>query len=212
MLQSASSPPHPTRFARRPLPASGARYLSLPRHPDQRTKMTSIPIRPAEPRDIAAITRIYAHAVEHGTASFELEPPDEAEITRRYRALRDGRFPFIVAEVDGAVAGYAYAGPYRARPAYRFTVEDSIYIDPAMHRRGIGRALLERLLIEAEKEGFRQMIAVIGDSNQTPSIELHAALGFRMVGTFEAVGYKFGRWLDSVLMQKPLGKGATTVP
>jgi L-amino acid N-acyltransferase YncA len=174
--------------------------------------MTSIPIRPAEPRDIAAITRIYAHAVEHGTASFELEPPDEAEITRRYRALRDGRFPFIVAEVDGAVAGYAYAGPYRARPAYRFTVEDSIYIDPAMHRRGIGRALLERLLIEAEKEGFRQMIAVIGDSNQTPSIELHAALGFRMVGTFEAVGYKFGRWLDSVLMQKPLGKGATTVP
>jgi L-amino acid N-acyltransferase YncA len=174
--------------------------------------MTSIPIRPAEPRDIAAITRIYAHAVEHGTASFELEPPDEAEITRRYRALRDGRFPFIVAEVNGAVAGYAYAGPYRARPAYRFTVEDSIYIDPAMHRRGIGRALLERLLIEAEKEGFRQMIAVIGDSNQTPSIELHAALGFRMVGTFEAVGYKFGRWLDSVLMQKPLGKGATTVP
>jgi L-amino acid N-acyltransferase YncA len=172
----------------------------------------SIPIRPAEPRDIAAITRIYAHAVEHGTASFELDPPDEAEITRRYRTLRDGRFPFIVAEIDGAVAGYAYAGPYRARPAYRFTVEDSIYIDPAMHRRGAGRALLERLLVEAEKEGFRQMIAVIGDSNQQPSIALHAAAGFRMVGTFEAVGYKFGRWLDSVLMQKALGKGATTIP
>jgi len=171
-----------------------------------------MPIRSAEPRDIAAITRIYAHAVEHGTASFELEPPDEAEITRRYKTLREGRFPFIVAEIDGAVAGYAYAGPYRARPAYRFTVEDSIYIDPAMQRRGVGRALLERLLIEAEKEGFRQMIAVIGDSNQTPSIALHEALGFRMVGTFEAVGYKFGRWLDSVMMQKALGKGATMIP
>ncbi len=169
-------------------------------------------IRPADLSDIAAITRIYAHAVEHGTASFELEPPDEAEITRRYHALRNGRFPYIVAEIDGAVAGYAYAGPYRARPAYRFTIEDSIYIDPAMHRRGVGRALLERLLVESEKEGFRQMIAVIGDSNQAPSIELHKALGFRMVGTFEAVGYKFGRWLDSVLMQKALGKGASAAP
>ena len=175
--------------------------------------MTTIPIRPADLSDIAAITRIYAHAVEHGTASFELEPPDEAEITRRYHALRNGRFPYIVAEIDGAVAGYAYAGPYRARPAYRFTVEDSIYIDPAMQRRGVGRALLERLLVEVgDSEGFRQMIAVIGDSNQAPSIELHKALGFRMVGTFEAVGYKFGRWLDSVLMQKALGKGATTIP
>ena len=169
-------------------------------------------IRPADLSDIAAITRIYAQAVEHGTASFELEPPDEAEITRRYHALRNGRFPYIVAEIDGAVAGYAYAGPYRARPAYRFTIEDSIYIDPAMHRRGVGRALLERLLMESEKEGFRQMIAVIGDSNQAPSIELHKALGFRMVGTFEAVGYKFGRWLDSVLMQKALGKGASAAP
>jgi L-amino acid N-acyltransferase YncA len=174
--------------------------------------MTNISIRPAELRDIAAITRIYAHAVQHGTASFELEPPDEAEMTRRYHALRNGRFPYIVAEIDGTVAGYAYAGPYRARPAYRFTVEDSIYIDPTMHRRGVGRALLERLLVEAEKEGFRQMIAVIGDSNQAPSIELHKTAGFRMVGTFEAVGYKFGRWLDSILMQKALGKGATTVP
>ena len=174
--------------------------------------MTTVPIRPADLRDIAAITRIYSHAVQHGTASFELEPPDEAEMTRRYHALRDGRFPYIVAEINGAIAGYAYAGPYRARPAYRFTVEDSVYIDPAMHRRGVGRALLERLLVEADKEGFRQMIAVIGDSNQAPSIELHRALGFRMIGTFEAVGYKFGRWLDSVLMQKPLGRGANAAP
>jgi phosphinothricin acetyltransferase len=172
----------------------------------------SIPLRPAELRDVPAITRIYEHAVRHGTASFEIEPPDEAEIKRRLTALHDGRFPYLVAEIDGAVAGYAYAGPYRARPAYRFTVEDSIYIDPTMHRRGIGRALLVRLLVEAEKEGFRQMIAVIGDSNQAPSIALHEALGFRMVGTFEAVGYKFGRWLDSVLMQKALGKGASTIP
>jgi L-amino acid N-acyltransferase YncA len=171
-----------------------------------------MPIRTAEPRDIAAITRIYAHAVEHGTASFELEAPDEAEITRRYKVLREGRFPFIVADVDGQIAGYAYAGPYRPRPAYRFAVEDSIYIDPTMQRRGIGRALLQRLLAEAEAEGFRQMVAVIGDSGQTASIELHKTLGFRMAGSFEAVGYKFGRWLDSVMMQKPLGKGATSAP
>jgi L-amino acid N-acyltransferase YncA len=174
--------------------------------------MTTIPIRPAEPRDLAAITRIYAHAVKHGTASFELDPPDLAEMTRRYATLRDGNFPFIVAEIEDAIAGYAYAGPYRARPAYRFTVEDSVYIDPAMQRQGIGRQLLWRLLFDAEAAGFRQMVAVIGDSAQTPSIALHKALGFRMVGTFEAVGFKFDRWLDTVLMQKPLGDGATTAP
>ncbi len=174
--------------------------------------MNTIPIRPAEPRDLAAITRIYAHAVAHGTASFELDPPDQAEITRRYNTLRDGGFPFIVAESGGKIAGYAYAGPYRARPAYRFTVEDSIYIDPTVQRRGVGRVLLERLLVEAEQRGFRQMVAVIGDSANTPSIALHAALGFRMTGTFETVGFKFGRWLDSVMMQKALGDGATTAP
>jgi L-amino acid N-acyltransferase YncA len=171
-----------------------------------------MPIRSAEPRDLAAITRIYAHAVSQGTASFELEAPDEREMTRRYGELRDGGFPFIVADINGVLAGYAYAGPYRARPAYRFTVEDSIYIDPTMQRRGIGRALLTRLLAETEAAGHRQMIAVIGDSANTPSIALHAAAGFRMVGTFESVGYKFDRWLDSVLMQKALGKGATTAP
>ena len=172
----------------------------------------SMSFRPAELSDIPAITRIYAHAVQYGTASFELDPPDEAEIARRYAELADGGFPFLVAELDGFVAGYAYAGPYRARPAYRFTVEDSIYIDPQVQRRGVGRALLERLLIESDARGFRQMIAVIGDSAQTPSIELHRTAGFRMVGTFEAVGFKFGRWLDSVLMQKVLGEGAGTAP
>jgi L-amino acid N-acyltransferase YncA len=126
--------------------------------------------------------------------------------------LLDGGFPYLVAEIDGALAGYAYAGPYRTRPAYRFTVEDSIYIDPAAQRRGVGRALLDRLIEEATRRGFRQMIAVIGDSRQTPSIELHRAAGFRMVGNFENVGYKFERWLDSVLMQRALGDGASTKP
>jgi phosphinothricin acetyltransferase len=171
-----------------------------------------IPIRPAGLRDLPAITRIYEHAVRHGTASFEIEPPDEKDMTRRYEALRDGKYPYLVAELGGAIVGYAYAGPYRARPAYHWSVEDSIYIAPQSQRRGIGRALLERLIVDAEAGGFRQMIAVIGDSANAGSIELHRALGFRMVGTFDNVGFKFGRWLDSVLMQRPLGDGATVPP
>jgi L-amino acid N-acyltransferase YncA len=169
-------------------------------------------IRPARPRDIAAVTRIYAHAVLHGTASFELESPDEAEMARRQRTLLEGGHPYLVAEADGVVLGYAYAGPYRARPAYRWSVEDSVYIAPEAHRRGVGHALLERLIAESEQRGFRQMIAVIGDSEQIPSIELHRALGFRLVGTLVAVGFKHGRWLDSVLMQLPLGLGDTAAP
>src|SRR5437660_12931712 len=174
--------------------------------------MSDVSIRPATPADIPAITRIYAHAVRHGTASFELEPPDEAEMTRRQRALLDGGYPYLVAEIDGSVAGYAYAGPYRTRPAYRYTVENSVYIAPEAHRRGIGRALLDQLITESEGRGYRLMIAVIGDSAQTPSIELHRAAGFKLIGTFEAVGYKFDRWLDSVLMQRPLGKGSSAPP
>jgi L-amino acid N-acyltransferase YncA len=169
-------------------------------------------IRPAAESDIADIARIYAHAVLHGTASFELEPPDEAEMTRRMRALIDGDHPYVVAQLGGSVVGYAYAGPYRARPAYRHTVEDSVYIDPAAQRRGIGRVLLDRLIAESDARGFRQMVAVIGDSAQTGSIALHRAAGFRPVGTLENVGFKFGRWLDSVLMQRALGAGATTKP
>src|SRR5437868_6892673 len=118
----------------------------------------SVSLRVATPADIPAITRIYAHAVKHGTASFEIEPPDEPEMTRRQRALFDGGYPYLVAELDGAIAGYAYAGVYRTRPAYRFSVEDSIYIDPAVHRRGIGRALLDQLILACEARGFRQMI------------------------------------------------------
>jgi L-amino acid N-acyltransferase YncA len=166
--------------------------------------MSEIAIRAAVPADIGAITRIYAHAVRFGTASFEIEPPDEAEMARRQRALIDGGFPYLVAEADGAVAGYAYAGPYRPRPAYRFSVENSVYVAPEAHRRGVGRALLDRLIAEAAARGFRQMIAVIGDSDQAASIALHRAAGFRLVGTIAAVGFKHGRWLDSVLMQREL--------
>jgi len=174
--------------------------------------MPEISIRPAAPHDLAAITRIYDHAVRHDTASFEIEAPDEAEMAQRQAQLVAGGFPYLVAQAAGAIAGYAYAGPYRARLAYRWSIEDSIYIDPQMQGRGIGRALLERLIVEAETRGFRQMIAVIGDSANASSIELHRALGFRMVGTFDNVGFKFGRWLDSVLMQRPLGEGAATEP
>jgi L-amino acid N-acyltransferase YncA len=174
--------------------------------------MSSVSIRPATSADIPAITRIYAHSVRTGTASFELEPPDEAEMLRRMQALLTGGFPYLAADIGGALAGYAYAGPYRPRPAYRYSVEDSIYIDANAQRRGVGRALLERLIEECERRGFRQMIAVIGDSAQTASIELHRTLGFRMIGNIEDVGYKFDRWLDSVLMQRALGPGATTRP
>ena len=169
-------------------------------------------IRPAALSDIPAITRIYRHAVKHGTASFELEAPTEAEMRKRMEILLAGKFPYIVAEIDGVVVGYAYAGPYRARPAYRFSVENSIYVAPEMHRRGIGRVLLKSLIEAATKRGFRLMIAVIGDSNQAGSIGVHKALGFQDAGVFKNVGYKFGRWLDTVHMQLPLGDGAHTPP
>jgi L-amino acid N-acyltransferase YncA len=174
--------------------------------------MSSIPIRPAAWHDIPTITGIYDHAVRHGTASFELEPPDEAEMRRRMGDLVGCGHPYLVAELDGVVAGYAYAGPYRTRPAYRWSVEDSIYVAPQMQRRGIGRALLDRLIAESEASGFRQMIAVIGDSAQTASITLHEAAGFRLIGTLAAVGFKHARWLDSVLMQRALGVGAHRAP
>jgi len=171
-----------------------------------------MPIRPAQPRDLAVITAIYDDAVRHGTASFELDPPDQAEMARRYETLHAGGYPYLVAELNGDVVGYAYAGPYRARPAYRWTIEDSIYIAPQAQRRGIGRALLARLIADAEAGGFRQMIAVIGDTANTGSVEVHRTAGFRLVGTFDNVGFKFGRWLDTVLMQRELGQGATAAP
>jgi L-amino acid N-acyltransferase YncA len=174
--------------------------------------MSAPAIRPALEADLPAITAIYQQAVREGTATFELEPPDLAEMTRRYRALLDGGYPYLVAELDGRIAGYAYAGAYRPRPAYRFTVENSIYLDPAFHRRGIGLVLLQRLIAECEVRGFRQMIAVIGDSANAGSVGVHARCGFEMIGTHPDVGLKFGRWLDTVMMQRDLGEGAATIP
>jgi L-amino acid N-acyltransferase YncA len=174
--------------------------------------MSSLEIRPTTATDLPAITEIYAHEVRQGTATFELVPPDLAEMARRFQALIDGGFPYIAAVIDGSVVGYAYASSYRPRPAYRFTVENSVYLRPAIHRRGIGRKLLERLIAECETRGFRQMIAVIGDSANAGSIGVHAACGFQMIGTHPNVGLKFGRWLDTVMMQRELGEGTSTVP
>jgi L-amino acid N-acyltransferase YncA len=174
--------------------------------------MSSPETRPALEADLPAITKIYEHAVLHGTATFELIAPDLAEMTRRFRALTDGGFPYLVAELDGRLSGYAYAGPYRPRPAYRFTVENSIYLNPAIHRRGVGLVLLRRLIEACEQRGYRQMVAVIGDSANAGSIGVHTACGFQMIGTHPNVGLKFGRWLDTVMMQLPLGEAAATVP
>jgi phosphinothricin acetyltransferase len=172
----------------------------------------SILIRPSRDGDLPAVVAIYAHAVTHGTASFEIDPPDFGEVTRRRAALLGGGYPYIVAERDGSVLGYAYAGPYRARPAYRSTVEDSVYIAPEAHRQGVGRLLLAALIEEAEARDFRLMVAVIGDEESRGSIGLHASLGFEQAGTLKGVGYKHGRWLSTVLMQRPLGPGSAKPP
>lgn len=174
--------------------------------------MSSLEIRPTVAADLPSITAIYEQAVLQGTATFELIPPDLAEMTRRFAVLMDGGFPYFVAALGGRVVGYAYAGAYRPRPAYRFTVENSVYLEPAIHRRGIGLQLLQRLITESEARGYRQMIAVIGDSANAGSIGVHARTGFQMVGTHPNVGFKFGRWLDTVMMQRALGEGASTVP
>jgi L-amino acid N-acyltransferase YncA len=174
--------------------------------------MSALEIRPATEADLPSITDIYAHAVRYGTATFELIPPDLAEMTRRFRALIDGGFPYFVATLDGRGVGYAYAGAYRPRPAYRFTVENSVYLEPAIHRRGIGLQLMQRLIAESEARGYRQMIAVIGDSANAGSIGVHTRCGFQMIGTHPDVGFKFGRWLDTVMMQRALGVGASTIP
>ena len=174
--------------------------------------MTTVEIRPATDTDLPAITAIYEHAVLHGTATFELTPPDLAEMGRRFDVLSTGGFPYLAASLDGRVVGYAYAGAYRPRPAYRFTVENSIYLDPAIHRKGIGLKLMHRLIEECISRGYRQMIAVIGDSANAGSIGVHTRCGFQMIGTHPNVGLKFGRWLDTVMMQLPLGAGASTIP
>ncbi len=174
--------------------------------------MANVHLRAATLSDIAAITAIYAPAVVSGTASFELEPPSEDEMRKRFEAVTGGGFPYLVAERDGVVVGYGYANAFRPRPAYRFSVENSVYVAPGHQGQGVGRALLQALIAASAAQGFRQMIAVIGDSGQRASIGLHRSLGFTFSGTIHSVGYKHGRWLDVVLMQRSLGDGDGTQP
>lgn len=174
--------------------------------------MSEINIRAATAADLPAITAIYEEAVLHGTATFEIDPPDLAEMTRRFEGLASGGFPYFVAAEGDQVLGYAYAGPHRPRMAYRFTVENSIYLAPAAQRRGIGGKMLAALLVACEAKGFRQMVAVIGDSANAGSIAVHRNAGFALIGTHPSVGFKFGRWLDTVSMQRALGTGAGTLP
>jgi phosphinothricin acetyltransferase len=147
-----------------------------------------------------------------GTASFELEPPDEAEMLRRFEAITGVGYPYFVATVDDRVVGYAYANAYRTRPAYRFTVEDSVYIAPEAQGKGVGRLLLKTLIEASTAQGYRLIVAVNGDSRNQASITLHRNAGFTFCGTIHSVGYKFGRWLDSVIMELPLGEGDTSAP
>ncbi len=169
-------------------------------------------LRPVRPADVPRIVEIYRPQVLGGVATFELVPPDAGEMARRLADIVAAGMPYLVAEVDGVVAGYAYASTYRARPAYRYTVEDSIYVDDAYSRRGIGRTLLYALVEQSTARGFRQMVAVIGDSGNAASIALHRACGFAPAGVLAATGWKLGRWVDSVLMQRALGDGAQTPP
>ena len=169
-------------------------------------------VRPAAIEDFQAIHEIYRHHVLHGLASFEEQPPDRAELERRYADVRTRNLPYLVAQRDDRVVGYAYASPFRTRTAYRFTVEDSIYLAPDAVGLGIGRRLLTEVIERCTALGFRQMIAVIGDSGNAASIALHRALGFDGPLVLASVGFKLGRWVDSALMQRALGPGAAQPP
>ena len=173
---------------------------------------TALLIRPSTPQDLPAITEVYRWNVLNGTGTFELEAPDMAEMERRRDDVIGKKLPWLVAERDGTVLGYAYANQFRPRPAYRFCLEDSIYLAPTATQQGIGRLLLAELLARSEAAGARQMLAVIGDSANTGSIAVHRAFGFEPVGTIRSAGWKFERWLDVVLMQKSLGHGDAHPP
>ena len=169
-------------------------------------------VRDAVEGDFDRIQEIYAYHVTHGLASFEIEPPDRAEMVRRWRDVVDAGFPYIVADVDGVLGGYAYASKFRPRPAYRHTVEDSVYLAPEFVRRGLGRQLLGALIERCTALGYRQMVAVIGDSGNAASINTHLRSGFQQVGLLKSTGFKLGRWVDTVLMQRGLGDADATPP
>ena len=169
-------------------------------------------VKEAREEDLPRITEIYGREVREGLASFEEVPPGVAEMTARWRSVRDGGLPYLVADCAGLVAGYAYASPYRPRPAYRYTLETSVYLAPEARRQGVGQALMEALLSRCAAGPWRQAVAVIGDSGNAASIRLHEALGFELRGVMQAVGFKHGRWVDTVLMQRALGAGADDLP
>jgi phosphinothricin acetyltransferase len=169
-------------------------------------------VRDATETDLPGIAAIYAHHVRTGLASFETEPPSDAEMRARFEAVRAKGFPYLACEIGGRLAGFAYASLYRARPAYRYALEDSVYVHPEAAGRGAGRALLSALVERCEAIGCRQLVAVIGDSANEASIGLHSALGFEKAGTLRSIGYKHGRWVDSVLMQRRIGPGDSTPP
>lgn len=176
-------------------------------------KTTSpLSIRPSQEADLPAIQAIYAQAVLHGTGTFETEVPELSEMARRRAEVLGRALPWLVAERDGQVLGYAYANYFRPRLAYRFCLEDSIYLHPDAQGQGVGRLLLAELIARCEAAGARQMLAVIGDSGNKGSIGVHTALGFQHTGVLKSSGWKFGRWLDVVLMQRPLGQGDQSSP
>lgn len=180
--------------------------------------MTSTPspagwrLRPSRPDDLEAVTALYAWHAEHGTGTFELEGPDLAEMTRRREDILAKGLPWLVAEQAGRVMGYAYANHFRPRKAYRFALEDSVYVAPEAQGRGLGRLLLAELIGRCEALGARQMFAVVGDSGNAASIGVHRAVGFTEVGVMKSAGWKFGRWLDVVILQRPLGLGDRSAP
>ena len=169
-------------------------------------------VRDATDRDHEGIQRIYAGYVVGGLASFEESPPSVEEMANRHAAVLTAGLPYLVAERSGVIAGYAYATSYRSRPAYRYAIENSVYISPNLRGAGIGKALMQTLITRCEEGPWRQMLAVIGDSANVASIGLHASLGFQKVGTFRSVGFKLGRWVDTVLMQRCFGPGDSRSP
>lgn len=190
----------------------GARLVGSTDTKNKDVIVAGIQVRDANEEDMVPIAPIYAYHVLNGLATFETAPPSASELSSRRDAVLAVGLPYLVAEMDGRILGYSYATAYRPRPAYRHTIEDSVYVADGCHGRGIGSALLRELIRRCETGPWRQMLAVIGNSGNEGSIALHHRLGFETVGTLRSVGFKFGRWVDTVLMQRPLGEGDQTLP